>query len=169
MIISLTGFMGSGKSRVGRILADELSWEFIDLDRYIEHKMGRKIPDIFSEDGEDYFRAVEAEAVRDVITMRQITGENLVLALGGGTLSIKPIQWLILEQTSCVYLRTGLDCIIRRLGTNNPGRPLLRDKYSVEELLDERIPTYEMAPYTADTDKQSPDEVAAAIKSFFFD
>lgn len=167
MIISLTGFMGSGKSRVGKELAESLGWEFIDLDRYIEHKIGLSIAEIF-EDGETRFRAIEAEAVRDVVTMRQITGDNLVLALGGGTLTITSVRWLILEHTNCVYLSTGLDSIIRRLGTRSKSRPLYHDTYNIEALLDERIPVYELAPYRVQTDDREPKETAETIKSFFF-
>lgn len=163
MVISLTGFMGSGKSRVGRELAESLGWEFTDLDRYIEHKMDQSIPEIFK-DSEMRFRAIEAEAVRDILTMKQITGENLVLALGGGTLTIKPIVPLVLEHSECVYLRTGLDAIISRLGTSSKSRPLFHDKYNIERLLDERIPIYELAPHTIDTDGKDPVSIVAEIK-----
>lgn len=159
--------MGSGKSRVGRELSEALGWEFVDLDKYIEHKIGKPIPEIFSE-GEEHFRAIEAEAVRDVITMREITGENLVLALGGGTLTINSIRELVLGQTSCVYLRTGLDEIIGRLGTHSRKRPLFNGKYKIEELLDSRIPTYELAGHSVITDGKTPEKVAAEILAFLF-
>ena len=167
MIITLTGFMGSGKSRVGRELAKSLGWEFIDLDRYIEHKTGLSIAEIFKE-GELKFRAIEAEAVRDIVTMRQITGDDLVLSLGGGTLTITSIRWLILGQTECVFLRTSLDSIIGRLGTKSKSRPLYQNKFDIEELLDERTPVYELAKCTVQTDGLSPKEVSDKIKSFIF-
>ena len=78
--------MGSGKSSVGVRLATCLGYEFIDLDYYIEKKIGLSIDEIFKEQGEDGFRAIEAEALRDVVIMHKLTAENLVLALGGGTL-----------------------------------------------------------------------------------
>ena len=157
--------MGSGKSRIGRELSVALGWEFIDLDRYIEHKIGKSIPEIFSE-GEEHFRAVEAEAVRDVITMREITGESLVLALGGGTLMTGSIRELILEHTCCVYLQTGLDEIIKRLGTRSKSRPLFNGKYEIESLLDSRIPTYELAGYAVSTDGKTPEMVTSEILAF---
>lgn len=167
MVITLTGFMGSGKSRVGKELAEALGWEFVDLDRYIEHKMDQSIPELF-QGGEMRFRAIEAEAVRDLITMHQITGENLVLSLGGGTLTIKPLVPLILEHSQCVFLRTDLDTIISRLGTNSKSRPLFHDKYKVETLLDERTPIYESAHHTVRTDGKTPGEIATEIKGLIF-
>ena len=76
--------MGSGKSSVGRELASLTGLLFIDLDEYIEHKTGQSIPGIIA-DGEDRFRAIEAEAFRDIFIMREIRNESAVVALGGGT------------------------------------------------------------------------------------
>lgn len=162
MIITLTGFMGSGKSRVGRQLGEILGWEFTDLDRYIEHKAGMSIPEIFK-DGEDRFRALEAEALRDVVTMHQITGENVVIALGGGTVTIVPLRELIFDQTTCIYLQTGLDTIFDRLGPRGKGRPLFKDKEAIEDLLDTRAPLYEKARYHVVTDGREPEEIAREI------
>ena len=132
MILTLTGFMGSGKSCVGRELSSRLGWEFTDLDRYIEHKMGQTIPEIFK-DGEERFRAIEAEALRDLVVMSQVTGKDIVISLGGGTITIGSARRLILEQTTCIYLRTDLDTIFKRLGTRSKSRPLFHDKLKVEE------------------------------------
>jgi len=159
--------MGSGKSRTGKALAQSIGWEFIDLDQYIEHKMDQTVADLF-EKGEEYFRVVEAEAVRDIVTMRQITGENLVLALGGGTLGITSVQWLIHGSTECVYLRAGLDTIISRLGTRSRTRPLYQGKYEIEDLFDSRTPVYETSEYSVDVDGKSVEEICNAIKAFFF-
>lgn len=159
--------MGSGKSSVGRSLADSLGWEFIDLDRYIEHKIGLKINEIFRE-GEEHFRAVEAEAVRDVVTLHQITGTDVVLALGGGTICTHSIRGLILEQTLCIYLKVGLDTIVDRLGTCSASRPLFRNLNQVEELFDTRTPAYESAPCHIICDGKSAHEVAEEIKAFIF-
>ena len=150
MIVSLTGYMGSGKSSTGSELAGLLGWEFIDLDGYIEGKIGRSVGEIIAQDGETRFRAVEAEALRDVVIMHQLTGENLVLALGGGTIMTTSVRRLILEDTLCVYLKTSFGQLQKRLGEGRWGP--------------ERQPVYEMAALTVVTDGKTPQEVAQEIR-----
>lgn len=151
--------MASGKSRVGCELAALLGFPFVDLDEYVEHKAGRSVAEIFAVDGEDVFRAIEAEAVRDQIIMHSLTGEDLVLALGGGTPTIFNVRQLIFGDTQSVYLRTSPEELKRRLA-DGAGRPL-----AGLERLEERIPFYEMAKYTVDTDGKTPAEVAAEISN----
>lgn len=162
MIVTLTGYMGSGKSTVGEKLARLLGCEFIDLDRYIEDKTGRTIPDIFAKDGEKVFRAIEAEALRDLIVMHQLTNRNLVLALGGGTVMTVPLRDLIFGQTTCVWLKVDLQQLRSRVGRGN-GRPLADDNF--EKRFHERESVYGMAPIAIDTDGLSPDQVAMLIES----
>jgi len=160
MIVSLTGFMGCGKSCIGKALAEHLGWEFTDLDAYIEHKWGRSVSALFK-DGETCFRALEAEAVRDIITMRQITGENLVLALGGGTLGITSVAPLILEETVCVYLEAGADYLRHWLEGTEDRRPLL-DCARIPQMVEERRPVYEQAPHRVNAEME-PEEIINAI------
>ena len=143
--------MGSGKSTTGSILAALLGWEFIDLDSYIEGKIGRSPELIIAQDGETRFRAVEAEALRDVLVMHQLTGENLILALGGGTIMTRPLRRLILEQTCCVYLKTSEEELRRRRPEGGRWDP-------------ERLPVYEQAALTVITDGKTPQEVAEDIR-----
>lgn len=125
MIVCLTGFMGCGKSTVGRALADRLGWEFVDLDEYVEHKKGFSIKEIFAREGEEVFRAIEAECVRDVIVMHQVTGGDVVVALGGGTLSIRSVQPIILGQTTCIWLRRSLKSCLEEIAGDFSSRPML--------------------------------------------
>ena len=150
MIVSLTGYMGSGKSSTGLALAGLLGWEFIDLDRYIEGKIGRSPEQIIAQDGETRFRAVEAEALRDVVIMHQLTGENLVLALGGGTIMTTSVRHLILKDTLCVYLRTSDEELRKRLGEGRWDP--------------QRRQVYELAALTVVTDGKTPQEVAQEIR-----
>lgn len=159
MIISLCGFMGSGKSATGRCLADMLGYDFTDLDLYVEHKKGLPVGEIIRNEGLQAFRAVEAECLRDVITMHQLTGEDLVLALGEGTVTITPVQDLIFGQTRCVWLRTSVDSIRARLGGDMSSRP----PFSAG-LMEERIPIYSRAEFAVCTDGKSPREVAQDIR-----
>ena len=162
MIVTLTGFMGAGKSRTGRELSALLGWEFVDLDRYVEHKMGASIAEVFSQ-GEDRFRAIEAEALRDIVVMHEVTGEDAVIALGGGTIMTPPAREMILTHTTCVYLQAGLDTIFEHVGRKGRGRPLFRGTLQVEELLDSRAPVYEQAHFTVPVDGKEAPEVAARI------
>lgn len=162
MILTLTGFMGCGKSRIGRELSALLEWEFVDLDRYIEHKMGQRISEIFN-DGEERFRAIEAEALRDVVVMHEVTGGNVVLALGGGTIMTPCARELILKRTTCVYLQAGLDTIFKHAECGARKRPLFRETYQVEELLDSRTPTYETAHFTVPVDGREASDIAKEI------
>ena len=142
--------MGSGKSSTGLALAGLLGWEFIDLDRYIEGKIGRSPEQIIAQDGETRFRAVEAEALRDVVIMHQLTGENLVLALGGGTIMTTSVRHLILKDTLCVYLRTSDEELRKRLGEGRWDP--------------QRRQVYELAALTVVTDGKTPQEVAQEIR-----
>lgn len=160
MIVSLTGFMGSGKSSVGARLAARLGYEFVDLDRYIEDKIALSIPEIFALKGENSFRAIEAEALRDVVIMAKFTGRDLVLALGGGTLCIGGVRQLILEETLCIYLKSDLKTLEKRLQDEKDGRPLLKDEGAMEKLLQERSRIYESAHYILCTEGKSVEEVA---------
>ena len=161
MTTALTGYMGCGKSTVGNILAGMLSLPFVDLDEYIVHKTGHSIPELF-ENGEEYFRAVEAEAVRDIVCMDKIAGSSTVLALGGGTFGIKPIRGLLLENAVCIYLKTDFRTCLSRIG-NMDGRPMMSE--NAEELYRRRLPLYEASHYCVETDGKTPEEVAEEIRN----
>ena len=160
MIISLTGFMGCGKSSTGRALTARLGARFVDLDGEIVRRDGRCIPEIFREGGEAAFRQLELETLRTVLDE---AGDTLtVLALGGGALTLQEAQELVFGRTQCVWLRTRLDTIRQRLGTADASRPLFRD---AEALYARREPLYAQAPFIVDTDEKSPAEVADEIVS----
>lgn len=155
MIIALTGFMGSGKSRVGKELAGLAGLTFVDLDRVVTERAGRSVREIFSE-GEARFRAIELECLEDCLK-----GDDMVLALGGGTITIPQAREMILERTNCVFLRTGMETIRSRVGASTRNRPLFDERAG--ELYAERLPLYAMAHHTVDTDGKTPGEIAAEI------
>jgi len=161
MIVTLTGFMGCGKTSCAASLAKKLEWEFVDLDAYIEHKTGRKIPDIISE-SEEYFRALEIEAVTDIVSMHRLTGENVIIALGGGTFSLEPARVQLLEHSSCVWLSAKPDTIRQRISSDISKRPLF-DGNNLEEMLQERSKYYSQSPLKIETDGLSPAQVADKI------
>lgn len=173
MVITLTGFMGCGKSSVGKALAERLGWEFVDLDAYIEHKKGMSVADIFSNEGEEAFRALEAECLRDVIVMRQIAGGDVVLALGGGTMTITSVQWLIREQTECFWLKASLETCLGRIGADRSDRPLLGTSITsgapadkLELLFKEREKYYSLAAHYIDTEGKTIEETVEDILAY---
>jgi len=151
--IFLIGFMGSGKTTAGKKLASRLRWEFIDLDEFIEQDKGMPVAEIFETQGEDCFRAVEAEALRTVAKAR-----DTVISTGGGTPCFHGNMEFMMLNGLTVYLRMTPESLARRLVRSPAGRPLLKN-IAKEELevyvrtkLDEREPWYSMAEiksYTA--------------------
>lgn len=160
MMITLTGFMGSGKSTVGACVADALGCLFLDLDDLIVKKAGKSIPDIFAEDGEAAFRALEARLLRQ--TVEKYAESTMVLALGGGAVTTPASASLLHEKTVCIYLRASLDTLLQRLEGETAGRPLADS--SLAARLAERAPLYEKTAHVViDTDGLTPDEVADEI------
>ena len=160
MMVTLTGFMGSGKTTVGRVLADFLGCPFYDLDDLVVKKAGKSIPDIFAQDGEPAFRELEAQVLRQ--TVGKYAESTAVLALGGGAVLAPASAALLQGKTTCIYLRATLDTLLQRLAGETAGRPLADD--AMAPRLAEREPIYEKTAHVIiDTDGLSPDEVADEI------
>ena len=160
MMITLTGFMGSGKTTVGKVLADFLGCPFFDLDELIVKKVGKSIPEIFAQDGEAAFRQLEARLLRQ--TVEKYMENTVVLALGGGAVMDSASAALLHEKTVCIYLRASLDTLLQRLSGETAGRPLADDTLAAR--LAAREPIYEETAHVViDTDGLSPDEVADEI------
>ena len=160
MTISLTGFMGCGKSSTGRALAERLGARFVDLDGEIVARTGRTVPEIFHEGGEPAFRAIELATLRAVLDEASAAQGDTVLALGGGTFTVPDAREILLAETACVFLRTGLDTIRERLGAADASRPLFAE---AETLFSARAAIYAQAPFVVDTDGKTPAEVADGI------
>ena len=160
MLITLCGFMGSGKTTVGKVLADFLGCPFLDLDDLVVKKAGKSIPDIFAEDGEPAFRQLEAQVLRK--TVEKYAEGTAVLALGGGAVMTPASAALLHGKTDCIYLRATLETLLNRLEGETAGRPLADGALAAR--LAEREPVYEeTAHVTVDTDGLSPEEVADEI------
>ena len=160
--------MGSGKSTLGRLLSDRMEGStFIDLDDHLEKMTGRKIPDIFREDGESAFRELETEALMDAVGMYE--GGTMFLSLGGGTL-IRPGNREIVRAVShCIYLRGSAETLSKHLG-DGAGRPVLQQGGPLEKLLQSRISAYEStARYTVDIDGKTPEMLAEEIETLLKD
>ncbi len=160
--ICLIGFMGSGKSSVGRQLAALMGVPFRDLDRHIVEREGRSIPEIFSADGEEGFRQIETAALRELLAGNPAPG---VLSLGGGTPTRPEAAQLLRDSGAlCVYLRGSTQTLRSHLtGKGIKSRPMLQ-RGNMDSLLAERSPLYEsLADITIDIDGLSVPEVAQII------
>ena len=165
--ISLIGFMGSGKSSVGKELAKLLpSMELIDLDSYIEAMSGRTIPEIFESEGEAAFRNMELSALEDIFMTGDLTGVSYILSLGGGTVTTEACRLLVRRNTTCFYLNASIGTLVHNLETWPGDRPLLKGGKSlrsrVEELMATRGPIYEKTAHHI-INVDSDDYTAAAV------
>ena len=169
MIITLTGFMGCGKSSVGRCLSELLCCPFMDLDSVIEESQGRSIPEIFAADGEAAFRRMEVEALSQIIEAQQLTAnyDKVVVALGGGAVMTPECAELVREKTHCIYLRASIDTLVSHLENEAAGRPMLQGaslRTRIEELMALRSATYESTAHDIiDTDGRTIADIATAI------
>ena len=149
--IILIGYMGAGKTTVGRALAKELGLDFYDLDWYIENRRRKKIPQIFAEDGEEGFRRIEYNMLHEVAEF-----EDIVLSCGGGTPCFFDNIDYMNQPAQVVYLRCEPEVLHKHLLMGNGDRPLLKGKSPdeliqfIREQLEKREPFYTKARYTLD-------------------
>ena len=168
MTISLTGFMGCGKSSVGRELSRLLCCPFMDLDDVIVEREGRSIPEIFASDGETEFRRMEQEALMHILTGLSRTDKKVtgILALGGGTVMTEECAKIVHEKTVCIYLRASVETLMVHLAGEVDDRPMLAGnlRTRIEELMSIRSATYEKTAHIMiDTDGKTIEEIAREI------
>lgn len=143
--IYLAGFMGSGKSTVGRALAGELGWNFVDLDAEIERREGVAIAEIFDAHGEPVFRRIESETLHCCVRAVQC-GRPQVISLGGGAFLSERNFELVSNNGVSVWLDCPLPTIERRIAAQSH-RPLARDLEKLRQLFEERRPGYQRADF----------------------
>ena len=161
-ILCLAGFMGSGKTTVGTLLARQLAWRFVDLDDRIEESAGLTIPQIFERLGEPAFRQLEADQLRAALGRASEHKEGTVLALGGGTY-VQPgcPEFLRAAGAPVLWLDSPLELLLARCMTMT-GRPLFRDENSFRTLYTQRLPSYQLADHRVDSSSE-PTQVVAEI------
>jgi shikimate kinase len=158
-LVVLVGTMGAGKTTVGRLVADTLGVAFLDTDHLVEERAGKSVAEIFVDDGEPAFRALESSAVADAL--RDHDG---VLALGGGAVLAEETRALLAGHR-VIFLKVGLSDAASRVGLG-VSRPLLLGNVRgrIKQLLDERTPIYAgVAAHTVETDGRGPAEVADEV------
>ncbi len=161
-ILCLAGFMGSGKTTVGTLLAQHLAWRFVDLDDRIEEAAGLTIPEIFERLGEPAFRKLEADQLRAALGRASEHKESTVLALGGGTYAQPGCpEFLRSAGVPVLWLDSPLELLLSRCMTMT-GRPLFRDEVSFRALYAQRLPSYQLADSRVDSSAE-PTQVVAEI------
>ena len=164
--IVLTGFMGSGKTTVGPLVAERLGWTFVDVDDVIEAEAGCTIPELFRRDGEAAFRERERAAIaRFIAGERPAGGESLILALGGGAIEDAATRSLLLTapDTLTVHLEVELATTLARCRGTEHLRPVLADDANLASRYERRLPLYRTAHVSIAVDVLTPEEVAEAI------
>jgi len=160
----LIGFMGTGKSSIGKYLADKLGKKFVELDEEIVKKAGKSIPAIFAEKGETFFRQLEAE-----IVCHWSTRDNLVISTGGGVVLNKANVINLRKKGLLICLQAEAEIILQRVESDN-SRPLLavEDRLEkIKQLLQERASFYAIADYTIDTSSLNRQEVAEHLIGYW--
>lgn len=158
--IVLTGFMGSGKSTVGPLLAARLGWRFVDVDEVIEAEAGARISELFSRHGEAAFRERERETIA-----RLAEGEQMVIALGGGAIETEQVRALLLGGTGTVlvHLEVELETTLARCAGTEGLRPILADRANLKGRFDRRLPLYRQAHLSIKVDGLTPEEVVDEV------
>lgn len=159
-IIFLAGFMGAGKSTIGPILANTIGWDSCDLDLLIEQKVGKKVKQIFEQDGETYFRKIESEMLLEVSKKN-----NLVVSLGGGTMANENNLAILKKSGTTIYLKASTESFYKRLRYKrdrpslgvNEAEDFSKDKLvtRIDDLMTKRAKFYEQADIIVDTDNSS--------------
>jgi len=161
-MLCLAGFMGSGKTTVGTLLARQLAWRFVDLDDRIEETANLRIPEIFERLGEPAFRQLEADQLRAILGRANELKESIVLALGGGTYAqVGAPEFLRAAAIPVIWLDSPLEVLLARCMTMT-GRPLFRDEASFRSLYAQRLPSYQQADHRVDS-SGDPGRVVAEI------
>jgi shikimate kinase len=149
-MLSLVGFMGAGKTTVGKALAGRLGWHFVDLDDLIQARERRTIPEIFQQSGEKAFRDLERQLLREAIGSSRTRGS--VLSLGGGAFIDNTNQDLLREnEIPAVFLDASAEELFRRCQQPGVDRPLLSDRDGFSALYERRRPAYLNAAFCVQT------------------
>ena len=163
-MLCLAGFMGSGKTTIGALLARQLAWRFVDLDDLIEAAAGLRIPEFFARHGEPAFRQLEHEQLRAALGRAIELKEATVIALGGGTYA-QPANLEMLRAAGApvIWLDCPIDLLFARCATMT-SRPLFRDETGFRELYGQRLPSYQMADFRIEASSEPAAVVAEILR-----
>lgn len=159
MILFLIGFRGTGKTTIGRHLAESLECPWWDSDQEIQRQTGSTIAEIFAARGESGFRELEQQIVADVIEQATSPATPAIVSLGGGSLLTEATRNLVRQQGHCVWLQASAACLVRRIqvSQSQTPRPALTElglEQEVATLMGQRTPVYsDCADYRIDTEQ----------------
>lgn len=152
--VCLTGFMGAGKSTAGQLLARQVGWPHVDLDKRIEEATGLEIPDIFAKTGEAEFRKIEHEQLVRIVGEATEAQQSRVVSLGGGTTAQSQNLTLLRENGAVlIWLQCPVEVLLSRC-VQITNRPLFRDEASFRGLYRQRLAFYELADYRVDSNAE---------------
>lgn len=159
MNLVMVGFMGAGKTTIGRRLARRLGYFFLDMDNFIVREENKEISEIFSEHGELFFRQMETNLLRRLISV-----ENTIVSTGGGVVGTEGNFELLRKIGTTVYLKAPREDIIERL-KRSQHRPLVQENLeeTVFSLMKKRAPLYEQADHIIETQGLTPHQIASQI------
>lgn len=166
--IFLIGYMGAGKTTLGRVLARELGVQFVDMDCFIEERYHATVRDLFQQRGEEGFRLIEQHILHEVGEF-----EDVLISCGGGTPCFFDNMDYMNAQGQTVLLSASIDCLFRRLAENRSRRPILMNKTDEElrdfiaRALEQRMPYYSRARYTFNAEQlESHEEISDSVARF---
>tara|TARA_B100001778_G_scaffold303732_1_gene281220 strand:- start:2688 stop:3206 length:519 start_codon:yes stop_codon:yes gene_type:complete len=165
--IFLLGFMGCGKSTFGKKLAEQIGWNYIDLDNYIEKKEGKSIPTIFKENGETYFRNLETKFLKELTSLH-----SCVISCGGGTPCYNHNMDIILKKGASVYMKVAPHILHERLKLEKTKRPLIAGMTDsqmftfIQNKLNERANYYKLSEFTFENELESEETFINRINDF---
>ena len=164
--ITLIGMMGTGKSKFGRLVANNLNFNFYDVDFLIEKRFKTTIKLLFQKYGELFFRNVEKETIKKLIFKINKNNEKVIISLGGGGFDNSETRKLLLNNTIVVWLNTPLNILVQRVGDGSK-RPMIKGntKESIEKLLKKRKKFYNLSHYQVNTSKLSQNQVTEKINN----
>lgn len=153
----LVGFMGSGKTTVGALVAGLLGWPFHDMDAMLEARTGLSVREAFETRGEGWFREQETELARELSSLTEA-----VIAAGGGAFTVPETRAALQQGAVTIWLRCDLDTLLGRISFAG-SRPLARDRATIQRLFTQRDPLYRLADRHVDASQGPPESVARAV------
>ena len=162
--ITLVGMMGTGKSKFGRLVANNLNFNFYDIDSLIEKRFKTTIKLIFQKYGELFFREVEKETIKNLIFKINKNNEKVIISLGGGGFDNSETRKLLLNNTFVIWLNTPLNILVQRVGDGSK-RPMIKGntRDAIEKLLKKREKFYQLCHHQLNTNKLSQNQITEKI------